>query len=80
MYNKAKERFKVVGEVSMKVAIPDSQNFHQKLQTLPVIKIKISLHQKRLSVSSVKRLPLVVANSVDAEVTCVFNFSHTNFN
>ena len=82
MHNKAKETFKVVhvGEVSMKVAIPDSQNFHQKPQALAVIEIKISLHQKRFSVSSVERSPLVVAITVDAEVTCVFNFSHTNFN
>ena len=36
--------------------------------------------RRKLSVSSVERSPLVVANSVDAEVTCVFNFSHTNFN
>ena len=28
------------------VAIPDGQNFHQKLQALVIIKIQISIHQK----------------------------------
>ena len=36
--------------------------------------------RRKLSVSSVERSPSVVANSVDEEVTCVFNFSRTNFN
>ena len=54
------------------VAIPDSQNFHQKVQTLSIIKSKYLYTRRKVSVSSVERSPLVVANSVDAEVTCVF--------
>ena len=29
------------------VVIPDGQNFHQKLQALAIIKIQISIHQKK---------------------------------
>ena len=54
----------------------DGQNFCQKLQALAVIKIT----KRKFSVSFVERSPLVVANSVDAKVTRVFNFSSTNFN
>ena len=56
------------------VAIPDGQNFHQKVQALPIIKSKYLYTRRKVSVSSVERSPFVVANSVDAEVTCVFNF------
>ena len=38
------------------------------------------LIKSKLSVSSIERSPLVVANSIVAEVTNGFNFSHTNFN
>ena len=62
------------------VAISDAQNFRQKLQALALSKSRYLYTRRKLSVSSVERSPLVVANSVDAEVTCVFNFSHTNFN
>ena len=55
-------------------------NFHQKVQALAIIKSKYLYTRRKVSVSSVERSQLVVANSVDAEVTCVFNFSHTNFN
>ena len=63
------------------IAIPDGQNLRQKLQALAVIKMQISIHQKK-ALSELHRTitALVVANSVDAEVACVFNFSHTNFN
>ena len=37
-------------------------------------KSKYLYTRRKLSVSSVERSPLVVANSVDAEVTCVVNF------
>ena len=57
------------------LAIPDGQNFHQKVQTLAIIKSKYLYTRRKVSVSSVERSPLVVANSVDAEVTCVFSFS-----
>ena len=46
------------------------------VQALVVVKFQISIHQKEaLSELSVERPPLVV---VDAKVTRVFNFSHTN--
>ena len=62
------------------LAIPDGQNFYQKVQALAIIKSKYLYTRRKVSVSSAERSPLVVANFVDAEVTCVFNFSHTNFN
>ena len=54
------------------LAIPDGQNFHLEVQTLAIIKSKYLYTRRKVSVSSVERSPLVVANSVDAEVTCVF--------
>ena len=48
----------------------DSQNFRQKLQALVVIKAQMSIHQKKVLGELCQ--PLVVANSVDAKVTCVF--------
>ena len=48
-----------------------------KTQPLAVIKIQISIHQKKvLSELCVEWSLLVVANSIDAEVAHVFNFSH----
>ena len=39
-----------------------------------------SIHQKKALSELCRTILLVVANSADAEVTCVFNFSHTNLN
>ena len=50
-----------------KVAIPDGQNFREKTAST-------SRYQSKFSVSSVKGSPVVVANSVDAEVTRVLIF------
>ena len=60
-----------------RVGIPDGQIFGQKLQALVVVKIQISISytKRKLSMRSVDRSPLVVANSVDAKVTRAFNFS-----
>ena len=56
------------------VAIPDGQNFHQKVEALAIIKSKYLYTRRKLSVCSVERSQLVVANSIDVEVTRVFNF------
>ena len=58
------------------VAIPDGQNFHQKLQALVVIKIQISTHQKKADSELCQ--PITVGQC-ELQVTRVFNFSHTNF-
>ena len=34
-------------KVALSAAIPDGQNFRQKLQPLAIIKIQISVHQKK---------------------------------
>ena len=60
-----------LAQVQKLVTFPlDSQIFRQKLQTLVVIKTKISIHQKK--VLGELWQPLVVAKSVDAKVTCIF--------
>ena len=48
-------------------AILDTQNVCQKLQALS--KFKYLYTRRKLSVSSFDRLPLIVANFVDTEVT-----------
>ena len=42
--------------------------------------IQVSIHQKKGLSKLCRTITVGRANSVDAEVTCVFNFSHTNFN
>ena len=63
----------------LELTIPDSRNFRQKLQVIAVLKSKYLYTKRKFLVSSVERSPLVIANSVDAEVTRVFNFFHINF-
>ena len=46
------------------LAIPDGQNFHQKVQALAIIKSKYLYTRRKVSVSSVEQSSLVVANSV----------------
>ena len=54
---------------ALEIAIPDGQNFHHKVQALAIIKSKYLYTRRKVSVSSVEQSQLVVANSVDAEVT-----------
>ena len=45
-----------------------------KCAGISLIKSKYIYTRRKVSVSSVERSPLVIANSADAEVTCGFNF------
>ena len=47
------------------------------MQALVVIKVQISIHQKK-ALSELCQT-IIVANFVDAGVTCAFNFSLTDF-
>ena len=70
------------GERVVKTELLDSDSGRSKLLSKTVgISFYQNLYTRRkLSMSSVERSPLVVAKSADAEVTCIFNFSHANFN